>query len=54
VLKWVLGKVFLMLAGFVTKYVDLIDFTFTAGGVQAQNQDNARIAGFELICFRTG
>ena len=41
-------------AGFVTKYVDLIDFTLIPGAVQAQNQDNARIAGLELSALGQG
>jgi outer membrane receptor protein involved in Fe transport len=45
---------FFDMAGFVTKYVDLIDFTIIPGAVQAQNQDNARIAGFELSALGQG
>ena len=45
---------FFDVAGFVTKYVDLIDFTIIPGAVQAQNQDNARIAGIELSALGQG
>jgi iron complex outermembrane receptor protein len=45
---------FFDLAGFVTKYVDLIDFTIIPGAVQAQNQDDARIAGIELSALGQG
>lgn len=45
---------FFDLAGFVTKYIDLIDFTIIPGAVQAQNQDNARISGIELSALGQG
>lgn len=45
---------FFDLAGFVTKYIDLIDFTLIPGAVQAQNQDDARIAGLELSALGQG
>lgn len=41
-------------AGFVTKYVDLIDFSINGSTVQAQNQDNARISGIELSALGQG
>ncbi len=45
---------FFDLAGFVTKYVDLIDFTLIPGAIQAQNQDDARISGIEVSALGQG
>jgi outer membrane receptor protein involved in Fe transport len=45
---------FFDVAGFVIKYVDLIDFTLVSGAIQAQNQDNARISGLEVSALGQG